>query len=84
MSASRSSSHAVLQLISFVLFHALVTLPVSGLVAERFVIAWVEHNAGEGTPRWVSYVVTFAVLLVAFSLRAHVVTQSALPEKLAA
>ena len=75
MSASSMRSIDILGVISAVIFHLAVTLPLAALATERYVGPWVDSMAD--VPRATVMLVVFVVMGVAFALRAHVVGATA-------
>ena len=76
-------SVTVLGILCFIIFHLAVTLPLAILVSEQLVTPWLNRSKVLPTkdlPDWAVLTVTFAVMSVAFSLRAHVIAANAASE----
>ena len=70
-------SLTILSLISIVLFHASITIPLGIMVSEKLVLPIIQkESALKETPRWVIVVVVSVVIAIAFSLRSHVLVEA--------
>lgn len=67
------TSHKILGVIAFVVFHLAVTLPLATVTTRELVMPWV-RSVDQETPEWVAIVLVFLVMALAFALRGHVLS----------
>lgn len=69
------SSLSILGAIAFVLFHALVSLPLATLTARELAAPWLRAQ-GVDAPEWAVVVGLLVLMAAAFALRGHVIAAS--------
>ena len=77
-SATMDSSLSILGAIAFVLFHALVSLPLATLTARQIAVPWMRAQGvpDRDAPEWAVVVGLLVLMSAAFALRGHVIAAS--------
>ena len=70
------SSLSILGAIAFVLFHALVSLPLAALTARELAVPWLRAQGVDDAPEWAVVVGLLVRMAAAFALRGHVIAAS--------
>ena len=72
------SSLSILGAIAFVLFHALVSLPLATLTARQIAVPWMRAQGvpDQDAPEWAVVAGLLVLMSAAFALRGHVIAAS--------